>query len=225
MRPAVFLDRDGTIIEHVHHLTDPDDVRLIPGAAKAIRLLRSAGYACVVVTNQSVIGRGMLTVDGLERVHDEMHRQLTQHGAELDGIYYCPVLPAASDRTIVEHPDRKPGPGMLLRASQDLDLDLSRSWMIGRFNPRPSANSSPRSTGTHRLRTWSSLSTSATACLHHESSRGCAKSQSSWRSTPRSTPQTVVSTASVNTEMRITFQWMNTRFAYPSATATARWRI
>jgi len=131
MRPAVFLDRDGTIIEHVHHLTDPADVRLIPGASKAIRLLRSAGYACVVVTNQSVIGRGMLTVDGLERVHDEMHRQLAKNGAELDGIYYCPVVPAARDRTVVEHPERKPGPGMLLRAAQDLGLDLSRSWMIG----------------------------------------------------------------------------------------------
>lgn len=69
-----------------------------------------------MVTNQSVIGRGMLTVDGLERVHDEMHRQLAEHGAELDGIYYCPVVPAASDRPIVEHPDRKPGPGMLLRS-------------------------------------------------------------------------------------------------------------
>lgn len=119
MRPAVFLDRDGTIIEHVDHLTDPGDVRLIPGAAKAIRLLRSAGYVCVVVTNQSVIGRGMLSVEGLGRVHAEMRRQLAQHGAELDGVYYCPAAPTTTDRTIVEHSDRKPGSGMLLRSDGD----------------------------------------------------------------------------------------------------------
>lgn len=131
MRPAVFLDRDGTIIEHVDHLTDPGDVRLIPGAAKAIRLLRSAGYVCVVVTNQSVIGRGMLSVEGLGRVHAEMRRQLAQHGAELDGVYYCPAAPTTTDRTTVEHSDRKPGSGMLLRAATEMDLDVSRSWMIG----------------------------------------------------------------------------------------------
>ena len=131
LRPAVFLDRDGTIIEHVHHLTDPADVKLIPGAAEAIKLLRQAGYACVVVTNQSVIGRGMVTEEGVERVHAEMRRQLAEHGAQLDAIYHCPIVPTTDDPTVVEHPDRKPGPGMLLRAGEHLDLDLSRSWMIG----------------------------------------------------------------------------------------------
>lgn len=131
MRPAAFLDRDGTIVEQVDHLTDPGDVRLLPGAAKGIRLLRSAGYACVVVTNQSVIGRGMLSVEGLEGVHQEMRRQLAQQGAELDGVYYCPVAPTTTDRAIVEHSDRKPGSGMLLRAAAEMNLDVSRSWMIG----------------------------------------------------------------------------------------------
>jgi len=131
MRPAVFLDRDGTVIEQVHHLTDPGDVRLIHGAAEAIRMLRSRGYACVVVTNQSVIGRGMLTLEGLEHVHSEMRAQLAKEQASLDAIYYCPYVPTVEDQAIVEHPDRKPGPGMLVRAARDLDLALDRSWMVG----------------------------------------------------------------------------------------------
>jgi D-glycero-D-manno-heptose 1,7-bisphosphate phosphatase len=131
MRPAVFLDRDGTIITSVHYLADPALVRLIDGAAGAIRALRSAGYAIVVVSNQSAIGRGMLTVERLFEVHDAMCGQLAEAGASLDGFYFCPAVPASDDRTAVEHPDRKPSPGMLVRASIDLDLDLSRSWMIG----------------------------------------------------------------------------------------------
>ena len=131
MRPAVFLDRDGTIIESVHYLADPELVRLIDGAARAVRALRSAGYAFVVVSNQSAVGRGLLSVERLFEVHDAMCRQLAEQGARIDGFYFCPAVPASDDRTAVEHPDRKPAPGMLLRASIDLDLDLSRSWMIG----------------------------------------------------------------------------------------------
>ena len=131
MRPAVFLDRDGTVIEQVHHLTSPADVRLIPGAGEAIRTLRARGYACVVITNQSVIGRGMLTPEGLELVHNEMRSQLDSEQASLDAIYYCPLAPTVQDQTTVEHPDRKPGPGMLQRAARDLGLALGRSWMVG----------------------------------------------------------------------------------------------
>ena len=85
----------------------------------------------VLVTNQSAIGRGMLTEDRLEQIHTEMRRQLAARGATIDGIYYCPVAPASDDRSVVEHPDRKPGPGMLLRAAADLNLDLAASWMVG----------------------------------------------------------------------------------------------
>lgn len=133
MRPAVFLDRDGTLIEERHYLCDPAGVRLLPGAAGAIRMLREAGYACVLVTNQSGIGRGLFTVDDLRRVHAELERQLREAGAALDGWYFCPEAPRGTDgdRTTVEHPDRKPGPGMLLRAARDLGLDLGRSWMVG----------------------------------------------------------------------------------------------
>ncbi len=131
-RPAAFLDRDGTIIEHVHYLTDPRDVRLLPGAAGAIRRLREAGYACVVVTNQSAIGRGMLTEAGaVQLIHDEMNRQLAAEGVAVDAIEFCPDLPSGSDRTAVESLDRKPGPGMLFRAAEELGLDLDASWMVG----------------------------------------------------------------------------------------------
>ncbi len=132
-RPAAFLDRDGTIIEHVHYLTDPALVRLLPGAAEAIRILNEAGFACVVVTNQSAIGRGLLDDAGLTLVHDEMNRQLEREGARLDAIYYCPDAPGVDDRTVIECLDRKPGPGMLFRAAEGLNLDLDASWMVGDF--------------------------------------------------------------------------------------------
>lgn len=131
MKPAVFLDRDGTIVEQVHHLLDAADIRLIDGAAEAIRKLRNAGFAAVIVTNQSVIGRGMLTVEGLDLVHAEMNRQLAAHRATIDSIYFCPVAPGDNGRESIEHPDRKPGPGMLRRAAREMGLDLSASWMVG----------------------------------------------------------------------------------------------
>ena len=130
-RPAVFLDRDGTIIEHVHYLADPAKVRLLPAAAPALRRFLDAGYALVVITNQSAIGRGMITVDQYEQVDAEMRRQLLAEGVRLAGVYYCPELPVGDDLTVVTHADRKPGGGMLVRASHDLGLDRSKSWMIG----------------------------------------------------------------------------------------------
>jgi D,D-heptose 1,7-bisphosphate phosphatase len=130
-RPAVFLDRDGTIIEHVPYLCDPALVRLLPGAAEALKKLYCAGFALVLVTNQSAIGRGMLTENRLEQIHTEMRRQLAACGATIDAIYYCPVAPGSDDRSLVEHLDRKPGPGMLLHAAADLQLDLAASWMVG----------------------------------------------------------------------------------------------
>jgi D-glycero-D-manno-heptose 1,7-bisphosphate phosphatase len=73
----------------------------------------------------------MITHECVERIHDELRSQLARHGASLDAIYYCPLVPAGADRSLVEHPDRKPGPGMLLRAALDLGLDLATSWMVG----------------------------------------------------------------------------------------------
>ncbi len=131
LRPAVFLDRDGTLNVERGYLTKPQDMLLLPGAAEAVRLLKEAGFVCVVVTNQSAIGRGMMTEADLESVHDEMKRQLALGGAALDGIYFCPHASASSDPLAIDHPDRKPAPGLLLRAAAELHLDLANSWMIG----------------------------------------------------------------------------------------------
>lgn len=130
-RPAVFLDRDGTLIESVPYLSDPSAVRLLPGAAEALVRLKGSGFARVLVTNQSAIGRGFLTVARLGEIHDELIRQLAAAGADLDAIYYCPEAPAIDDPTVVEHDDRKPGPGLLIRAARDLGLELGSSYMIG----------------------------------------------------------------------------------------------
>ena len=131
MRPAVFLDRDGTLIELVHHLADPAAVRLVPGAGAAVRRLAEAGFVTVVVTNQSVIGRGLLTEAGLADIHTAMHALLAAEGAAVDHLYFCPTAPVTKDPTVIEDPMRKPGPGMLLQAARDHGLDLAASWMVG----------------------------------------------------------------------------------------------
>lgn len=153
MRRAVFLDRDGTVIEHVHLLTQPSQVRLIEGAAAAIRNLQALDYACVIVTNQSVIGRGLLSEAGLDEVHQEMHRQLAAHNVRLDGVFFCPAAPTTADRTIIEHPDRKPGPGMLQKAAREMLLDLSRCWIIGDMHSDMLAGRNARLRGTILVRT------------------------------------------------------------------------
>ena len=131
MRGAAFLDRDGTIIELVHHLADPADVCLIPGAGVAIARLNEAGIPVLIVTNQSVIGRGKLTEAALDEIHQVMADALKAHGAHIDAIYHCPVAPTIKDPRVIEHIDRKPGPGMLLRAAEEHNLDLAHSVMIG----------------------------------------------------------------------------------------------
>ena len=130
-RPAVFLDRDGTLNVERSFLTRPEEMQLLPGVIDALQLLRSAGFACVVVTNQSAVGRGMMTEADLQRIHEEMNRRLADAGVILDGIYPCTVAPSSDDKLAVGHPDRKPAPGLLLRAAADLHLDLKKSWMIG----------------------------------------------------------------------------------------------
>jgi D-glycero-D-manno-heptose 1,7-bisphosphate phosphatase len=130
-RPAVFLYRDGTLNVERSFLTKPEEMQLLPGVADALQLLKSAGFACVVVTNQSAVGRGMMTEADLQRIHEAMNRRLADAGVILDGIYTCIVAPSTDDKLAVEHPDRKPAPGLLLRAAAELHLDLKKSWMIG----------------------------------------------------------------------------------------------
>ena len=131
-RPAVFLDRDGTLNVDVDYLRCPEQLELLPGTEQALADLSQAGFALVVVTNQSGIARGYLGEDTLEEIHASLERKLSLAGVQLSGIEYCPHLPES------EHPAfgrtcscRKPSPGMLLRAAERLNLDLGRSWMIG----------------------------------------------------------------------------------------------
>ena len=131
MTAAIFLDRDGTLIESVHYLSRPEQVRLLPGAARALCEWQRMGYARVVVTNQAAVGKGLLSCADLERVHERLQRLLAAAGASLDGIYYCTEPQRSQDRRVIEHPDRKPGPGLLLRAGREHGLDMRRSWMIG----------------------------------------------------------------------------------------------
>lgn len=131
MTPAVFLDRDGTVIEQVHYLNKVEQVSLIPGAAQSIIEFRNMGFKVVIVTNQAAIGKGLLTVDGLHEIQVEFDRQLKAEGTFVDAWYFCAELRTAPDRVTVDHPDRKPGPGMLLRAAKEHDIDVSKSWMVG----------------------------------------------------------------------------------------------
>lgn len=133
-QPAVFLDRDDTIIGDPGYISDPDHVRLLPGAAEAIAQLRAEGYLIVVVSNQSGIARGILTEGQLANVHQRLQDLLVAQGAGLDAIYYCPYLegPEAVIEKYRRKSDlRKPAPGMLLMAAQEMDIDLAASWMIG----------------------------------------------------------------------------------------------
>ena len=128
---AVFFDRDGTLIESVHYLNRPEQVRLIDGAANVLRECQQLGYLNVIVTNQAAIGKGLLTPEGLVEIQAELERQLADSNARIDAWYYCPLVRTVSSREVVEHPDRKPGPGMLLRAAREHAIDLRRSFMVG----------------------------------------------------------------------------------------------
>lgn len=142
MRSAVFLDRDDTLIvnravtagtAHPGSLYDPALVRLTEGAAGACARLAAAGYALVVVTNQGCVARGECSVDDVERTNARVRELVRREaGVELAGVYACYYHPKGTVRPwCVEHPWRKPGPGMLLHAATELGLDLSRSWSIG----------------------------------------------------------------------------------------------
>jgi D-glycero-D-manno-heptose 1,7-bisphosphate phosphatase len=131
---AVFLDRDGTIIEDHGYVRDPEQVTLLPGAGEAIRKLADAGNLIVVVSNQSGVARGLFDEATLDRVHQRMEELLREHHAPLHGVYYCPYLdgPEAVVESYRQKSElRKPGDGMLRQAASDLDIDLSQSWMIG----------------------------------------------------------------------------------------------
>ncbi len=132
MRPAVFLDRDGTINEQMGYINHISRFHLLPRAAAAIRRLNEAGIPAVVVTNQSGLARGYFPRELLDEVHALMQRQLAEAGAHVDGIYICPHYPEAKLAEYRVNCDcRKPRPGLFTRAATELGLDLTRSYVVG----------------------------------------------------------------------------------------------
>ncbi len=124
-KPAIFLDRDGTLNASVGYVNHRDRFHLYPWAVDTVRLIRDEGYLAVLVTNQSGVGRGFYPAELVEAIHDEFQATLERAGAGFDGIFYCPHKPGDDCAC------RKPKRGMLLRARDELDIDLSRSWMVG----------------------------------------------------------------------------------------------
>lgn len=132
MKPAVFLDRDGTINEQMGYINHIDRFILLPGAASAIAVLNRAGIPAVVVTNQSGLARGYFPERLLDSVHEKMKRQLSLEGAHVDGIYVCPHHPEAKEEKFRKKCQcRKPENGLFLTAAEDLDIDLKRSYVVG----------------------------------------------------------------------------------------------
>ena len=126
-RPAVFLDKDGTLIRDVPYNVDPDCVVLTDGAAQGVRKLHAAGFVLVVVSNQSGVARGYFEETDLDAVWAKLHNLLGVPFA----VYYCPHHPEGHAPYDVRCTCRKPEPGLLLRAAQEHSLDLSRSWLVG----------------------------------------------------------------------------------------------
>jgi D-glycero-D-manno-heptose 1,7-bisphosphate phosphatase len=128
----VFVDRDGTLNREVHYLRRLGDLRLLPGAAAAVRRLGAAGFAVVVVTNQSGVARGLIAPATLAAIHAAIAARLAARGATLAGIYVCPHHPVVGRAPFRRRCRcRKPGAGMVTRAARELGLDLARSYVVG----------------------------------------------------------------------------------------------
>jgi len=123
LKPAVFLDRDGTLMEERNYCSRPEDVWVFAHVPQGLQRLAQAGFQLVLITNQSGIGRGYFTQARFRAVQAELARQLAP--ARLDAVYFCPSVPEMGD------PRRKPSPAMVLEAARDLGLDLARSWFVG----------------------------------------------------------------------------------------------
>jgi histidinol-phosphate phosphatase family protein len=124
-RRAVFVDRDGTVIEDAHYASSADQVRVVPGAAEALRVLRDEGFLLAVVSNQSGIGRGLITPEQAAAVHERFVGELERLGVRFDAVRYCPHTP--DERCLC----RKPAPGLILDAADEIGAAPSQSFMIG----------------------------------------------------------------------------------------------
>lgn len=131
-KQAVFLDQDGTINKEVGYLDNPAQLKLLPGAAKAIKALNGRRLLVIVASNQSGIARGYFTEEDLERIHQKLKGELAKKGAFIDAIYYCPHHSEIGDKIYKKACRcRKPNPGMLEKAALDFDLNLRQSYLVG----------------------------------------------------------------------------------------------
>jgi len=129
---AVFLDRDGTICEEVGYLDSLEKLVIFPHTAEAIRTINENGMRAVVITNQSGVARGYFKEDFVRQVHRHIEKMLEEKGAVIDGFYYCPHHPTeGKGEYLADCTCRKPKPGMLIRASEEMDIDLSCSYVVG----------------------------------------------------------------------------------------------
>jgi D-glycero-D-manno-heptose 1,7-bisphosphate phosphatase len=131
-RPAIFMDRDGTLSHEIGYVNHASRFRLYPWAVDAVRLVNQAGWAAVLVTNQAGVARGYFPESVIHAVHAHVSAALQAGDARLDGLYVCMHHPSAGAPPYRQDCDcRKPRPGMLLQARRELDLDLARSWVVG----------------------------------------------------------------------------------------------
>ena len=135
-RKAIFLDRDGTINKDTGFIKNENEIELLPGAADAIRKINELGYLAIIITNQAVVARGEVTIEGLNIIHNKLRSCLEVFGAHIDDIYYCPHYPEKG--FIGERKEYKivckcikPQPGLILQAVKDYDIDVANSWMVG----------------------------------------------------------------------------------------------
>ena len=130
---AVFLDRDGVLIEDTGYPHVESEMRITPGAPEAVRRLNALGYMAVIVTNQSGVARGLFTLEQMHRFNDALVRRFAARGARIAAVYACPYHAEAKVETWrhPDHPDRKPNPGMILRAISEHGIDPNKSFLIG----------------------------------------------------------------------------------------------
>ena len=149
--PGAFLDRDGVLIEDSGYPHLDEHLRLMPGAAAAVKRLNDRGYRTVIVTNQSGVARGLFDEDRMHAFNALLLKRLADEGARIDAVYACPFHAEATVERYrhPDHPDRKPNPGMLLRAIAEHDIDPARSFMVG---DQPSDMEAARRAGVKGLR-------------------------------------------------------------------------
>ena len=131
-RPALFMDRDGTVSEEVGYVNHPSRFRVFPYSAEAVKLLNDNGWLAILVTNQAGVARGYFAEDVIVQIHEQLRRDLESASAKLDAIYYCAHHPSVGEPPYRLDCDcRKPKTGLIKRAAGDFEIDLGRSWMVG----------------------------------------------------------------------------------------------